>query len=68
MSKTFDRDKYFPLNSSPLKPALAISGKILVVIDSELVQQLQLDDGHTWFYEELNESGIFLRVHRIKDE
>lgn len=68
MNDILDQNKNFPTSSFLLKPALTISGKVIVVIDSELVQKLQLDGENTWFHEELKDNGIFLRVYRIKAE
>lgn len=68
MNDILDKDKNIPSCPFPLKPVLSISGKIIVVIDAELVQKLKLDDEKTWFYEEPMDNGIFLRLHRIKTE
>lgn len=68
MIGTLDQDKNISASPFPLKPLLKISGKIIIVIDSKLVQKLGLDEENTWFYEEPKDDGIFLRLHRTKKE
>ena len=54
----FPSDKSFDNKSTaPLKQAHLVSGKIFVVIDSNIVDQLGIDE-NTWFQQERSENGI----------
>ena len=55
---TFPRDKSCDNKSNPpLKQAHIVSGKIFVVIDNNIVDQLGIDE-NTWFQQERSENGI----------
>ena len=61
----FPSDKSFDNKSTPpLKQAHLVSGKILVVIDNNIVDQLGIDE-NTWFQQERVENGILLKIRPI---
>jgi hypothetical protein len=61
----FPRDKSFDNKSTPpLKRAHLVSGKIFVVIDNSIVDQLGIDE-NTWFQQERSENGILLKIRPI---
>jgi len=61
----FSRDKSFDNKSTrPLKKAHLVSGKIFVVIDNNIVDQLGIDE-NTWFQQERSENGILLKIRPI---
>jgi hypothetical protein len=63
---TFSTDKSFDNKSTPppLKQAHLVSGKIFVVIDNNIVDQLGIDE-NTWFQQERSENGILLKIRPI---
>ena len=63
---TFSTDKSFDNKSTPppLKKAHFVSGKIFVVIDNNIVDQLGIDE-NTWFQQERSENGILLKIRPI---
>jgi hypothetical protein len=62
---TFSTDKSFDnKNTPPLKKAHLVSGKIFVVIDNNIVDQLGIDE-NTWFQQERSENGILLKIRPI---
>ena len=62
---TFSTDKAFDNKSNPpLKKAHIVSGKIFVVIDNNIVDQLGIDE-NTWFQQERSENGILLKIRPI---
>jgi hypothetical protein len=62
---TFSSDKSFDNKSNlPLKQAHLVSGKIFVVIDNNIVNQLGIDE-NTWFQQERSENGILLKIRPI---
>jgi hypothetical protein len=62
---TFSTDKSFDNKSTPpLKRAHLVSGKIFVVIDNNIVDQLGIDE-NTWFQQERSEKGILLKIRPI---
>ena len=61
----FSTDKSFDNKSNPpLKKAHIVSGKIFVVIDNNIVDQLGIDE-NTWFQQERSENGILLKIRPI---
>lgn len=64
-SDTFSTDKSFDNKiTPPLKQAHLVSGKIFVVIDNNIVDQLGIDE-NTWFQQERSENGILLKIRPI---
>jgi hypothetical protein len=62
---TLSTDKSFDNKSNPpLKKAHIVSGKIFVVIDNNIVNQLGIDE-NTWFEQERAENGILLKIRPI---
>ena len=62
---TLSTDKSFDNKSTqPLKQAHLVSGKIFVVIDRYIVDQLGIDE-NTWFQQERSENGILLKIRPI---
>ena len=62
---TLSTDKSFDNKSTPpLKQAHLVSGKIFVVIDNNIVDQLGIDET-TWFQQERVENGILLKIRPI---
>ena len=62
---TLSTDKSFDNKSTPpLKQAHLVSGKIFVVIDRYIVDQLGIDE-NTWFQQERSENGISLKIRPI---
>jgi hypothetical protein len=62
---TLSTDKSFDNKSTPpLKQAHLVSGKIFVVIDNNIVDQLGIDE-NTWFQQERSENGISLKIRPI---
>ena len=62
---TLSTDKSFDNKSTPpLKQAHLVSGKIFVVIDNNIVDQLGIDE-NTWFEQERSENGILLKIRPI---
>lgn len=61
---TFPRDKSFDTKSSPPLKKAPVSGKIFVVIDNNIVDQLGIDE-NTWFQQERAENGILLKIRPI---
>jgi hypothetical protein len=62
---TLSTDKSFDNKSNPpLKKAHIVSGKIFVVIDNNIVNQLGIDE-NTWFQQERSENGILLKIRPI---
>ncbi|MGA9843161.1 MAG: hypothetical protein WBQ25_12665 [Nitrososphaeraceae archaeon] len=49
------------------KKVFRVSGKSIIVIHEDLVEQLGIDD-QTWLEEEMTNDGILLRISSWRDE
>jgi hypothetical protein len=55
-------------SSLPIKKCWSVGGRIVVVIDNEIVNRLGIDDVSTYVQEEVTNGNILLHVKHLKVE